>query len=285
MKKPVNISPSIATSSLLMKESLNAASSSSTAHMMSKKDQKELKAFPGNDRCVDCGLPSPEWASVTLGVFMCLECSGAHRSLGTHISFVRSVRMDSWSPQQIEMMRAGGGNDACREFLHRRGGIDTTSLLDCDTVSIRQKYDTPAGQLWQQVIKARVAGLPEPTELPEPPPPGVVETTTQPNNNDTKQYKSIRGTFKRGKSSKSKNKTGGNGNANSVGRDVKVMEGFGSSPHPSELRRQKKERKKEKNKNRNRSFLGAGAAIGAIAAIGLAARNRRKGGVALSAQV
>ena len=42
----------------------------------------------GNDTCVDCGDSSPEWASVNIGVVMCIQCSGIHRNLGSHISQV-----------------------------------------------------------------------------------------------------------------------------------------------------------------------------------------------------
>ena len=53
--------------------------------------QAEIRILPGNDKCVDCGSNHPQWASVTYGALMCLECSGAHRGMGVHISFVRSV--------------------------------------------------------------------------------------------------------------------------------------------------------------------------------------------------
>lgn len=45
----------------------------------------------------------PRWASWNLGVFMCIRCAGIHRNLGVHISRVKSVNLDSWTPEQIEV--------------------------------------------------------------------------------------------------------------------------------------------------------------------------------------
>lgn len=49
---------------------------------------KILRSIPGNDACAECGAPDPDWASLNLGILMCIECSGVHRNLGVHISKV-----------------------------------------------------------------------------------------------------------------------------------------------------------------------------------------------------
>ena len=35
------------------------------------------------------------------GVFLCIRCSGIHRGMGTHISKVKSVDLDVWTPEQM----------------------------------------------------------------------------------------------------------------------------------------------------------------------------------------
>mmetsp|Transcript_14382 Transcript_14382/g.21412 ORF Transcript_14382/g.21412 Transcript_14382/m.21412 type:complete len:455 (+) Transcript_14382:223-1587(+) len=126
---------------------------------MNAADLKVVKAIPGNDKCCDCGMKHPQWASVSFGNVFCLECSGVHRSLGVHISFVRSIAMDAWTPAQMKIMRAGG-NDKCNNYLKAKG-INVSG----GSSSIRQKYDTDAAALYKEVLKARADGKPEPTEL------------------------------------------------------------------------------------------------------------------------
>ncbi|CAJ1066244.1 BAR_ACAPs and ArfGap_ACAP domain-containing protein isoform X2 [Xyrichtys novacula] len=59
---------------------------------------------PGNNQCCDCGEEEPRWASINLGVTMCIECSGIHRSLGVHLSKVRSLTLDSWEAEQVKLL-------------------------------------------------------------------------------------------------------------------------------------------------------------------------------------
>lgn len=56
---------------------------------------------PGNSTCADCNSRNPRWLSIPLGVFICIQCSGMHRHLGTHISFVRSGTLDTWTPEML----------------------------------------------------------------------------------------------------------------------------------------------------------------------------------------
>lgn len=79
-----------------------------------------LVEYPENKLCADCHGRQPTWASVNLGVFVCLTCSGIHRSLGVHISQVRSTTLDTWTPEQVAFFVTTQGNGASRLFWEAR---------------------------------------------------------------------------------------------------------------------------------------------------------------------
>jgi Putative GTPase activating protein for Arf len=82
--------------------------------------QNLIQAVPGNNQCADCGARNPGWASWSLGIFLCMRCASIHRKLGTHISKVKSLSMDTWSAEQVEVSNAQAGTQAFIELTSSR---------------------------------------------------------------------------------------------------------------------------------------------------------------------
>ncbi|KAF8308985.1 Arf GTPase activating protein [Clavulina sp. PMI_390] len=63
----------------------------------------ELLTRPGNDVCAECRERAPRWSSWNIGIFICVHCASIHRKMGTHISKVKSVTLDTWTKDQVEV--------------------------------------------------------------------------------------------------------------------------------------------------------------------------------------
>ena len=109
-----------------------------------------LAAATGNDVCADCGAAMcgggsalPDWVVMPYGVLVCIECSGIHRSLGVHISKVRSITLDTWTNEMATCV-SGLGNEAANSVLLASGKatvpISATSSRAEKEVYIREKY-------------------------------------------------------------------------------------------------------------------------------------------------
>ena len=132
---------------------------------------QELLHAPGNDRCADCHAPGPRWASHNLGIFLCMQCAVVHRKLGSHLSKVKSVTLDTWTREQVQRMREVGNTRSNAyynpdELRHRPPatveGVERDSELER---YIRHKYEFRSFVARQPPEKApehpRVASAPE----------------------------------------------------------------------------------------------------------------------------
>ncbi|KAH0509414.1 Arf-GAP with GTPase, ANK repeat and PH domain-containing protein 1 [Microtus ochrogaster] len=105
---------------------------------------QSIRNMRGNSHCVDCDTQNPNWASLNLGALMCIECSGIHRNLGTHLSRVRSLDLDDWPMELIKVMSSIGNelaNSVWEESSQGRTKPSLDSTREEKERWIRAKYE------------------------------------------------------------------------------------------------------------------------------------------------
>ncbi|EAW12613.1 GTPase-activating protein GCS1 [Aspergillus clavatus NRRL 1] len=128
----------------------------------------QISRTNGNDRCCDCGAPSPQWASPKFGTFICLNCAGTHRGLGVHISFVRSITMDAFKTSEILRME-NGGNDPWKTFYDDHP-ITQSEGRTFEDSTIKERYEGEVGEEWKERLAAKAEGRDYVPGQPKPKP-------------------------------------------------------------------------------------------------------------------
>ncbi|KAH6629065.1 hypothetical protein C7974DRAFT_433781 [Boeremia exigua] len=103
---------------------------------------KNLVKLEGNKTCSDCKRNKhPRWASWNLGVFICIRCSGIHRGMGTHISKVKSVDLDTWTDEQLQSVLKWGNARANKYWEAKLAPGHVPSEAKIENF-IRTKYES-----------------------------------------------------------------------------------------------------------------------------------------------
>ncbi|CAD7077861.1 unnamed protein product [Hermetia illucens] len=124
---------------------------------------EQFLKIPGNSKCCDCKSSEPRWASINLGITLCIECSGVHRSLGVHYSKVRSLTLDAWEPENVKVMMELGNDTINRIYEARKSE-------NLDLVEANENCDISVREAWikaKYVEKRFVRRIPQPTDEDE----------------------------------------------------------------------------------------------------------------------
>ncbi|KAF2654788.1 ArfGap-domain-containing protein [Lophiostoma macrostomum CBS 122681] len=160
---------------------------------------KSLVKLEANKSCADCKRNKhPRWASWNLGIFICIRCSGIHRGMGTHISKVKSVDLDSWTDEQLQSVLKWGNARANKyweaklapghvpseakieNFIRTKydskrwvmdGGIPDPSTLDVDDDDVPLKKVQEKVQIERSASQRLASGSIQPPRQAAPPPP------------------------------------------------------------------------------------------------------------------
>jgi hypothetical protein len=157
---------------------------------------EDLVKDEANFKCFDCSKSPAHWASVNNAVYLCLNCAGEHRGFGVSVSYVRSITIDTWNDNQINMMKFGG-NRNLQELID-------VYQVDMKKVNKTSLYNSRLLDFYRKHLKAKVNG-----EKFEKEPPAKDEAMkglggdTYTSSNDASKYVQIKSSTKKDEKVKS----------------------------------------------------------------------------------
>lgn len=119
---------------------------------------KKLQSKRENKICFDCSSKNPTWCTLTFGVYLCLDCSSVHRNMGVHISFVRSTVLDSFTLDQLRIMKVGG-NGTASEYFKQYGGSMGKEAKSKYTSKAALMYKEKLVKLVEEDVKRHPEGI------------------------------------------------------------------------------------------------------------------------------
>lgn len=105
-----------------------------------------------NRKCIDCNEANPEWCSLSFGVLVCLKCAGLHRSLGAHITLVRSITLDEWNETSHIGALEYGGNLKFIEYLKEHNMNNRENMI----LNVHSKYICEETLYYREILESQI---------------------------------------------------------------------------------------------------------------------------------
>ena len=81
-----------------------------------KKQLEKISNEEENKKCFDCENEPARWTSLNNGIFLCHECSEEHKNFESGLNIIKSISLDQWNKNQLNLMKKGG-NKRLKTFL------------------------------------------------------------------------------------------------------------------------------------------------------------------------
>ncbi|KAF5292593.1 hypothetical protein FQA39_LY13926 [Lamprigera yunnana] len=119
----------------------------------------KTRSRQNTDICADCGALDPSWASINKGIYLCIECCSIHRTLGRHVSQVKSLQKSSWYPSQLSMVQTlnnAGINNVWEYMLENNSKFSKRKPNSKDPLHIKAEFITAKHQQYMFVARPHI---------------------------------------------------------------------------------------------------------------------------------